>query len=245
MDTLLVLSMIFILSSLAIYTLSHPSSKGKMKKKLLPVLAFAMLLTVLSGCGTEGTDNAADLDKEIEKNEELTAEIEELENANSTLQEEYDDLQSQVGELKEENEKLEDYEEIKEENESLSEEITALKEENEKLEDYEAIKEENESLSEEIAALKESNSELQQQLEASQEAGSSSNSTADASETSEEDSADDSTSQAVEGDCNIKGSKSGIYHTPGSTYYDRTTNVVEWFCSESEAQDAGYRAPKN
>ncbi|MCT1901947.1 sunset domain-containing protein [Oceanobacillus sojae] len=243
MDTLIVLSMIFVLSGLTIYTLSHPPSKGKMKKKYLPVLALAMLLTVLSGCGTEGTDNAADLDKEIEKNEELTAEIKELENANSTLQEEYDDLQSQVDELKEENEKLEDYEEIKEENETLSEEITVLKEENEKLEDYEAVKEENESLSEEITALKESNSELQQQLEASQDADSSSNSTADASDTSEEDSADTSTS-AVEGDCNIKGSTSGIYHTPGSTYYDRTTNVVDWFCSESEAQEAGYRAPK-
>ncbi|MEK4298197.1 hypothetical protein MKY30_02090 [Oceanobacillus sp. FSL W8-0428] len=245
MGTLIVLSMLFVLSGLAIYTLSHPPSKGKMKKKFLPVLAFAILFTLLSGCGTDGANNAADLDKEIEKNEELTAEIEELENANSTLQEEYDDLQSQVDELKEENEKLEDYESIKEENETLSEQITALKEENEKLEDYEAVKEENESLSEDITTLKESNSELQQQLEASQEAGSSSNSTADASETSEEDSADDSTSQAAEGDCNIKGSKSGIYHTPGSTYYDRTTNVVEWFCSESEAQDAGYRAPKN
>lgn len=244
MDTLIVLSMIFVLSGLTIYTLSHPPSKGKMKKKYLPVLALAMLLTVLSGCGTEGTDNAADLDKEIEKNEELTAEIKELENANSTLQEEYDELQSQVDELKEENEKLENYESVKEENESLSEEITALKEENEKLEDYESIKEENESLTEEITTLKESNSELQKQLEASQEADSSSNSTADASDTSEEDSADTSTSQATESDCNIKGSTSGIYHTPGSTYYDRTTNVVDWFCSEAEAQEAGYRAPK-
>ncbi len=27
----------------------------------------------------------------------------------------------------------------------------------------------------------------------------------------------------------IKGSVNGIYHTPGSTYYDRTTNVVQWF----------------
>lgn len=42
----------------------------------------------------------------------------------------------------------------------------------------------------------------------------------------------------------IKGSKNGIYHVPGSTYYDRTTNPAAWFKSVSEAEAAGYRAPK-
>ncbi|CRH21104.1 Prophage Lp1 protein 65 (fragment) [Carnobacterium maltaromaticum] len=42
----------------------------------------------------------------------------------------------------------------------------------------------------------------------------------------------------------IKGSENGIYHTPGSTYYDRTTNVVQWFNTIEEAVAAGYRAPK-
>lgn len=42
----------------------------------------------------------------------------------------------------------------------------------------------------------------------------------------------------------IKGSQNGIYHVPGSTYYNRTTNVVEWFCTEQDAINAGYRAPK-
>lgn len=42
----------------------------------------------------------------------------------------------------------------------------------------------------------------------------------------------------------IKGSNSGIYHTPGSTYYSKTTNVAQWFCSSEEAEKAGYRAPK-
>ncbi|WP_221632788.1 hypothetical protein [Listeria booriae] len=42
----------------------------------------------------------------------------------------------------------------------------------------------------------------------------------------------------------IKGSYSGIYHVPGSTYYDRTTNVKEWFNTVAEAEAAGYRAPK-
>lgn len=43
----------------------------------------------------------------------------------------------------------------------------------------------------------------------------------------------------------IKGSKSKIYHVPGSKDYDRTTNVVEWFKTIEEAEAAGYRAPKN
>ncbi|MCH4167654.1 MAG: thermonuclease family protein [Streptococcaceae bacterium] len=42
----------------------------------------------------------------------------------------------------------------------------------------------------------------------------------------------------------IKGSRNGIYHVPGSTYYDRTTNPVAMFKTISEAEQAGYRAPK-
>ncbi|MGE4284162.1 MAG: ComEC/Rec2 family competence protein, partial [Clostridia bacterium] len=42
----------------------------------------------------------------------------------------------------------------------------------------------------------------------------------------------------------IKGSKSKIYHIPGSQYYDKTTNVVKWFKTVEEAEVAGYRAPK-
>lgn len=42
----------------------------------------------------------------------------------------------------------------------------------------------------------------------------------------------------------IKGSKSHIYHVPGSTYYNKTTNVIEWFKTVEEAQNAGYRAPE-
>ena len=43
----------------------------------------------------------------------------------------------------------------------------------------------------------------------------------------------------------IKGSKSKIYHVPGSTSYEKTTNVVQWFKTIEEAEAAGYRAPKN
>lgn len=42
----------------------------------------------------------------------------------------------------------------------------------------------------------------------------------------------------------IKGSNSGIYHVPGSTYYNRTTNPKQMFKKVREAVAAGYRAPK-
>jgi hypothetical protein len=51
------------------------------------------------------------------------------------------------------------------------------------------------------------------------------------------------------GDCRIKGniSWSGerIYHLPGDEYYDatriNTAKGERWFCTEAEAQDAGWR----
>lgn len=46
------------------------------------------------------------------------------------------------------------------------------------------------------------------------------------------------------GDGTIKGSVNGIYHTPASRYYGRTKNVVKWFKTISEAEAAGYQAPK-
>lgn len=52
--------------------------------------------------------------------------------------------------------------------------------------------------------------------------------------------------------CKIKGniSSSGekIYHVPGGAYYDKTVINTEagerWFCSENEAQAAGWRESK-
>lgn len=42
----------------------------------------------------------------------------------------------------------------------------------------------------------------------------------------------------------IKGSANGIYHIPGSRYYNRTTNPVQMFKTISEAEQAGFRAPR-
>jgi|GEM_PF-4171299 len=41
----------------------------------------------------------------------------------------------------------------------------------------------------------------------------------------------------------IKGNaNSKIYHLPGDAYYNRTTANIVWFCTEAQAQKAGYRA---
>jgi micrococcal nuclease len=43
----------------------------------------------------------------------------------------------------------------------------------------------------------------------------------------------------------IKGNaNSHIYHVPGGSYYDSTTDNIVWFCSEKDAEDAGYRKSK-
>ena len=50
--------------------------------------------------------------------------------------------------------------------------------------------------------------------------------------------------EAPSGNALIKGSRNGIYHVPGSRYYNRTTNPVAWLSTVEEAEAAGYRAPK-
>lgn len=43
----------------------------------------------------------------------------------------------------------------------------------------------------------------------------------------------------------IKGNaNSNIYHIPGGSYYESTGDNIVWFCSEQEAQDAGFRKSK-
>lgn len=59
------------------------------------------------------------------------------------------------------------------------------------------------------------------------------------------------TQNAPTGDCVIKGNISSngrIYHVPGNQNYDRTSintaNGERWFCTESEARAAGWRAAR-
>lgn len=44
----------------------------------------------------------------------------------------------------------------------------------------------------------------------------------------------------------IKGNQnSKIYHVPTGTHYNQTMNNVIWFCTEKDAQEAGYKKAKN
>ncbi|WP_318508936.1 thermonuclease family protein [Bacillus sp. T3] len=55
---------------------------------------------------------------------------------------------------------------------------------------------------------------------------------------------DPSDDQETNLDCKekIKGNaNSHIYHVPGGRYYEKTTDNIVWFCSEADAQSAGYR----
>ena len=61
-----------------------------------------------------------------------------------------------------------------------------------------------------------------------------------------------SQSQSVSGSCRIKGNVSStgekIYHLPGQNYYNKTaideSKGEEWFCTEDEARDSGWRKSK-
>jgi len=50
----------------------------------------------------------------------------------------------------------------------------------------------------------------------------------------------------IKGNINSSGEK--IYHVPGGEYYDKTvideSKGERWFCSEAEAQSAGWRKSK-
>jgi hypothetical protein len=51
---------------------------------------------------------------------------------------------------------------------------------------------------------------------------------------------------SASGGCTIKGNQGSngwIYHLPGMPFYDRT-KAEQMFCSEAEAQEAGYRRAK-
>src|SRR5207245_4975342 len=51
---------------------------------------------------------------------------------------------------------------------------------------------------------------------------------------------------AMPAGCPIKGNpKSGIYYTEGCRSYRSYENPKRWFCSEEEAQAAGFRKAKN
>ncbi|XIG94404.1 calcium-binding protein [Priestia aryabhattai] len=101
--------------------------------------------------------------------------------------------------------------------------------------------EQAERKAEEQAAKQEAERKAQQQAASQQSTPSSSTSNSGNYKPFENDPSDDQQSNMS---CSgqIKGNKnSKIYHVPGGAYYDRTQDNIVWFCSEADAQAAGYR----
>jgi myosin heavy subunit len=221
-------------------------SMSQRKKIICSVSAIIAAGVMLAAAG-DG-DRALSLEAELEKNEELTEENEELMASNTELIASNTTLEEKLNELET---KLK----------ALTEELDEVKEENTSLQrDYDEMSADMEAYTEEISALEAENEALQEQLKEKEKAISSSTASSESGDegkdqdntetaaSSEQEVASESVandaSSSSSGDCDIKGSQNGIYHIPGSTYYDRTTNVVQWFCSVEEAENAGYRAPK-
>ncbi|MEJ9223672.1 calcium-binding protein [Priestia aryabhattai] len=117
----------------------------------------------------------------------------------------------------------------------------AAKEEAERNAQEQAAKEEAERNAQEQAAKEEAERKAQQQAASQQATTSSSTSSSGNYKPFENDPSDDQQSNMS---CSgqIKGNKnSKIYHVPGGAYYDRTQDNIVWFCSEADAQAAGYR----
>ncbi|MFS2170605.1 MAP7 domain-containing protein [Priestia megaterium] len=117
----------------------------------------------------------------------------------------------------------------------------AAKEEAERNAQEQAAKEEAERKAQEQAAKEEAERKAQQQAASQQATTSSSTSNSGNYKPFENDPSDDQQSNMS---CSgqIKGNKnSKIYHVPGGAYYDRTQDNIVWFCSEADAQAAGYR----
>lgn len=214
----------------------------RFSKKLFWPLLIGGLVLLFTGAGLSEPDAAAA--NAEKKYSALHAEYKSLTKEHGALEKEYKSVSSEAKKLKnntEDQDKLKQLEkensELKKTQKSLQAEIKALQENQKKLkEDTKTVKAENETLHQDKTKLEKQLKEAKSQTASSHEdTGNSSSNTYKSDEAT--------TADTAEG-CNIKGSKNGIYHTPGSTYYDRTTDPAEMFCSVEEAEAAGYRAPK-
>ncbi|MEY8189637.1 hypothetical protein AB4X15_08185 [Peribacillus simplex] len=182
-------------------------------------VAFALLI---SGCIPNNTDTVTQSNV---KNEQLTSQVKTLTSQKIELQEKYDQLKKQV--------------------DTLSVNIESLEEEKKELESKNStLTQANDSLIKENETLQIANEKIENELDYITNSSTKGETTGTLDETYSPPT-DEAASEYTESyeSCEIKGSVNGIYHTPGSTYYSRTTNVVEWFCTTEEAEEAGYRPP--
>ncbi|WFA04208.1 hypothetical protein [Bacillus sp. HSf4] len=189
------------------------------RKIFYPCFIGGLLLMFITAPFTDQQTYSA-----AKKSEDLTAEVKELTSEKSNLQKEQKTLKQQI---KQAQEKLT----------ATQTENKALKKENEKLaKEKDKLTKEKKSLTEKLAKAEIKSGEEKPELKEK-------STSAAAPPSNNNDSSSQNTAQSNQ-ECKIKGSVNHIYHTPGSTYYNRTKNVVQWFCSEKEAQAAGYRPPK-
>ncbi|MEC1263104.1 hypothetical protein P9D34_22300 [Bacillus swezeyi] len=214
------LSLIFSIGYFAFHFIRKLFSKDKRfsRKIFYPCFIGGLLLLIITAPFNDQETYA-----DTKKSEDLTAQVKELTSEKSNLQKEQKALKQQ---LKQAKEKLT----------ATQTENETLKKENEKLsKEKDELTKDKTSLTEKLAKteVKSGNAKAASK-EKSASATAPSNNSGDSSE---------NTAQSNQ-ECKIKGSVNHIYHTPGSTYYNRTKNVVQWFCSEKEARAAGYSPPK-
>ncbi|ASS63118.1 MULTISPECIES: sunset domain-containing protein [Bacillus] len=203
------------------------------KKLFWPLLigGFILLLT-----GASPAEPDASAVKAEEKYSTLDTAYQKLTKEHQALEKKYESISAAAEKEKSEaeagnEEKLsklsQEISELKKTNKSLKQDNEKLKNSQKKLEKTaETLQSENKTLKRQKAKTKSENAETAQNNAPS----SGGHAETKASGTSQ--------------GCDIKGSRNGIYHTPGSTYYNRTTEPAEMFCSVEEAEAAGYRAPK-
>ncbi|MBT2278716.1 calcium-binding protein [Priestia megaterium] len=143
--------------------------------------------------------------------------------------------------VKEEKKQKTEEQAAKEEAKQKAEE-QAAKEEAERKAQEQAAKEEAERKAQEQAAAKQEAERKAQQQAASQQATTSSSTSSSGNYKPFENDPSDDRQSNMSCSGQIKGNKnSKIYHVPGGAYYDRTQDNIVWFCSEADAQAAGYR----
>ncbi|MCY9175603.1 LMBR1 domain-containing protein [Bacillus inaquosorum] len=215
----------------------------RFSKRLFWPLFIGGLVLLFTGAGLSEPDAAAATAEK--KYSALNAEYKSLTKEHEELEKEYKSVSSEAKKLKDNTEDQGKLEQLEKENSELKKTQKSLKAEMKELqENQKQLKEDTKTVKAENETLKQDKTKLEKQLkEAKSQTASSHENTAGNSSSNTNKSDEAKTADTAEG-CNIKGSKNGIYHTPGSTYYDRTTDPAEMFCSVEEAEAAGYRAPK-
>ncbi|MBT2572909.1 hypothetical protein J7E26_02900 [Bacillus sp. ISL-51] len=210
--------------------------KEKRFSKLLfwPLLIGGLALTLISA-SFAGPDIAAT--KADEKYSTLDSAYQKLSTEHQALEKKYENISEEAKKEKAEAEASNEDKLSK-----LSKEIDELKKNNKSLEsDNKKLQDSQKKLEKTNKTLQAENKTLQKKKEETKTAGAAE--TAQGAAHSSGGNSNTKTPDTAQG-CSIKGSRNGIYHTPGSTYYSRTTDPVRMFCSVEEAEAAGYKAPK-